>query len=564
MENINIKINKKTRQVNLTKSVIGNDGENLQEKLIFQFDEFVNGTARLELLKQGETASYIMLTKVNETYELPIKSVITKAGRLNMQLVITEGTNDEEIPIFKSNQFYMIVNSSINAEIEEEEEYPQWIDVANTKLNEIDEALDDLQEKVDSGYFKGEKGDKGDKGDQGIQGIQGERGEKGEQGIQGIQGERGLQGEQGIPGKDGKDGQDGINGTNGQDGRDGYVQYTAGDNITIENNVISAIGGGAETQKIPATVYLDTTASGIYFFNKDISSVNIKKDANSYGWSYYKPFLLIIKENYNPEVLTGEPLAVVYYSGSSSSPALSFTEFYTDSQGNILRENTGAGDLLNSLNQSIFGEKTFFTIPKQGDTTAPTQNTQFTNKKYVDDMIASISGGGDVVEKVTTSTSEPFVFEGKKKGLYYITNSSAKFHYKVTETSSVQSNNLRTIFLFLISDFGEITSGTFAHTIYINPSQGGNNGNLFIGNCTISNGNIVLNSQSTKLGQVVTTSDQQIDGIKTFTSLPLSSVVPTTDTQLANKKYVDDSISSAIGNINTILATLTTPSNGGE
>lgn len=32
-------------------------------------------------------------------------------------------------------------------------------------------------------------------------------------------------------------------GTNGTNGRDGYVQYTAGDNITIENNVISASGG---------------------------------------------------------------------------------------------------------------------------------------------------------------------------------------------------------------------------------------------------------------------------------------------------------------------------------
>lgn len=167
MNNINIKINKETRQVDLSKSVIGNDGENLQEKLVFSFNNFVNGTARLELLKHGETASYVMLTKVGETYELPIKSVITKAGKLNMQLVITEGTDDEEIPIFKSNVFYVIVNSSINAEIEEEEEYPQWIDVANTKLNEIDEALDDLQDKVDSGYFKGEKGDTGAAGQNG-------------------------------------------------------------------------------------------------------------------------------------------------------------------------------------------------------------------------------------------------------------------------------------------------------------------------------------------------------------------------------------------------------------
>ncbi len=195
MKNINIVINKNTRQVILSKSVIGNDGENLQENLIFSFsDQFVDGTARLEIVKPNQEKSYIMLTKVDETYQLPIKSIITKGGKINMQLVITEGTDNEEIPIFKSNVFYMVVNSSINAEIEEPEEYSEWIDIANTKLNEIDYALDDLQDKVDSGYFKGDKGDKGDRGEQGIQGIQGERGIQGEQGIQGQKGDTGNSG----------------------------------------------------------------------------------------------------------------------------------------------------------------------------------------------------------------------------------------------------------------------------------------------------------------------------------------------------------------------------------
>ena len=182
MENIYIKINKLTRKVDLSKSVIGNDGENLQEKLVFSFDTFVNGTARLEILKQNTTASYVMLTKVNETYELPITSIMTKTGKIDMQLVITEGINDEEIPVFKSNVFYVIVNSSINAEIEEDEEYPQWIDVANTKLNELD-TLDITASKDDDTatititrkdgteevvyIYDGEKGDRGAAGQNG-------------------------------------------------------------------------------------------------------------------------------------------------------------------------------------------------------------------------------------------------------------------------------------------------------------------------------------------------------------------------------------------------------------
>ena len=41
-----------------------------------------------------------------------------------------------------------------------------------------------------------------------------------------------------------------------------------------------------------------------------------------------------------------------------------------------------------------------------------------------------------------------------------------------------------------------------------------------------------------------------------YHALPISSLVPSTDNELTNKKYVDDQV----GNINTILATLTTVS----
>lgn len=40
--------------------------------------------------------------------------------------------------------------------------------------------------------------------------------------------------------------------------------------------------------------------------------------------------------------------------------------------------------------------------------------------------------------------------------------------------------------------------------------------------------------------------EQTISAVKTFTALPESSIVPTTNNQLVNKKYVDDSITSAI------------------
>ena len=80
----------------------------------------------------------------------------------------------------------------------------------------------------------------------------------------------------------------------------------------------------------------------------------------------------------------------------------------------------------------------------------------------------------------------------------------------------------------------------------------------------LSNGNLIAGSGSTQTFKIVTqNTSQTISANKTFTVLPESSVVPTTDNQFTNKKYVDDTVSNAIGSINTILATLTTPSNNG-
>ena len=177
MKDIKIKISKETRQVDLSKYVIGNDAENLQGNLIFAFtDEFVIGQARLEY-ETSDTKAYLPLIQEEETYKMPIKSVITKQGQIYMQLVITEGIDEEEIPIFKSNVFYVVVNESINAEIEQPDEYQTWIEIANTKLNQIDN-LNIEVEKVDNvstltitkkdgttnsvEILDGEKGEKGD------------------------------------------------------------------------------------------------------------------------------------------------------------------------------------------------------------------------------------------------------------------------------------------------------------------------------------------------------------------------------------------------------------------
>ena len=220
MQDFNITVSKSTGEVWLNQYTIGRDSENLQKNFVFGFsDEFVNGQARLEMSIDGQD-SWITLTKDNdnETYYVPIQSAVTKCGKIFMQLVITEGEIEEGIPIFKSNVFYVFVDESINAEIEQPEEYPTWIEIANEKLNEIDNLDIEATKEDDTATITITKKD----------GT--------EQSVEIKDGETGPQGATGPAGQDAT-----INGVN-------TLNIVAGDNIEIEqeNNTmtISSTGGG--------------------------------------------------------------------------------------------------------------------------------------------------------------------------------------------------------------------------------------------------------------------------------------------------------------------------------
>ena len=142
--------------------------------------------------------------------------------------------------------------------------------------------------------------------------------------------------------------------------------------------------------------------------------------------------------------------------------------------------------------------------------------------------------------------------------------SSYNFYYKKTSANVSNSVSVKPLYLIIdktIEEVGTPSSNTKFATLY------GIEQNTFrikIYSFVIDTlGNLLQNSVNETYSYLTETA-QTIWGVKTFDSLPESSTAPTTNNQFANKKYVDDSISSAIGSINTILATLTTPSNGGE
>ena len=280
-KDINIKVLSNSMVI-LDKTVLGINGENLQGKIIFSFEEFVDGVAWLEIEKENGEKGYIQMTKENETYTLEIKSsLLNSSGYLYMQLRITQDENVNGIAVFKSKKFYVEVLNAINATATIEDDYPNIIDIVNTKQDKLtagenitikDNVISaNLTGTVDKEYvdaqdtktlesakeyankqvpsivetyvnehkeeLKGSKGDKGDTGPQGEQGPKGDKGDTGEtgpQGPQGVQGKQGPQGEQGIQGPAGPKGEKGVQGEKGTDGKNYSVEIVESTSSTQE------------------------------------------------------------------------------------------------------------------------------------------------------------------------------------------------------------------------------------------------------------------------------------------------------------------------------------------
>ena len=297
-KDINIKVLSNSMII-LDKTILGINGENLQGKIIFNFEEFVDGVAWLEIEKENGEKGYIQMTKENETYTLEIKSsLLSQAGYIYMQLRITQDENVNGIAVFKSKKFYVEVLNSINATATIEDDYPNIIDIVNTKQDKLTAGENiTIKDNVISANIEGTvnktyvddqdtktlesakqyadkqvpnvvetyvnehkdelKGDKGDKGEQGKQGIQGEKGANGKDGINGQDGVSPLatitqtssgatisivdkngttsaEIKNGVDGKNGTNGKDGENGVAGQDGKNYSVEVVESTTTTQE------------------------------------------------------------------------------------------------------------------------------------------------------------------------------------------------------------------------------------------------------------------------------------------------------------------------------------------
>lgn len=249
----NILINTETRKIKKQDyDFLGVAGENEIEQLVFTLTAFIDGIGIIEIQKNNDKY-FIELEKQEESYVLDIKnSLLSDATEISMQLHITQNEK-----VFKSEIFMMEIRDQIHATETIPEEYPEWIDTANAKIQEmleleesIEEYINDLKEDVENGELDGatftpsvdSEGNISWSNNKGLPNPQ----------TQNIRGPEGPQGLPGANGKDGQDGKDGIDGHDGNNGQDGHtpvkgIDYFTQNEInefttTITNNVNANIG----------------------------------------------------------------------------------------------------------------------------------------------------------------------------------------------------------------------------------------------------------------------------------------------------------------------------------
>jgi len=349
----------------------------------------------------------------------------------------------------------------------------------------------------------------------------------------------------------------------------------SGVNIKTVNNE-SILGTGDISILYDAPIYyIDTNSSsnpfyfcgkkkGLYFFNRSISSVYYTFDETTHviseplGLAHYIAILNDIPED------VADDTVLAYYVKYST-----VNDRYTDYPVTVARQNPGlynTGLNITSYSartyvskdtaQTISGKKTFSTLPESS--VVPTTNKQLVNKKYVDDSLVSkqdilvsgsnvktinnesILGSGDIsitgkLPSITTATN---IWE-LEEGIYDV-GPSVNLYYKSSgyvTTSSYgaflfvghESSNRRPFYLM---GRDPLTSSRNNDYIYVGVAQN----NVY---------GIIYSYNLDAISSAVTLYDNQtISSKKTFSTLPESSVVPTTNNQLVNKKYVDDSLVS--------------------
>lgn len=178
--------------------------------------------------------------------------------------------------------------------------------------------------------------------------------------------------------------------------------------------------------------------------------------------------------------------------------------------------------------------------------TGELDNLSTTDKSNLVNAINEVasSSGGDAITFVDTNT---FYLSGKKKGIYYLSVAPTFVYYDDTY-SSAQSINPIDGFMYLLKDIDNTIQDGDLFGIYTAYNANYMEVKFLQRDTTGLFANEGFKQNSTRFSAqfVIANTNQTISGKKTFSTLPETSIAPTSNNQLANKKYVDDAITAAI------------------
>ena len=198
----------------------------------------------------------------------------------------------------------------------------------------------------------------------------------------------------------------------------------------------------------------------------------------------------------------------------------------------------------------------YFTQEDIASLNIPTKTSDLTNDSgYINNQVnnlvnyylkSEIDGKINVhfIPKSIGTRTNPFIFENYEPGCYVFELDKIYVKALNSNTGNVELSSRGSRF-YITKKISSSTSGNFASSISIY-----NNGSSLInGKTTLTQNNSVSYGFTTTNGDenlnVVTTSgNNTITGVKTFNTLPESSIIPTNNNQFTNKKYIDDLISA--------------------
>ena len=150
------------------------------------------------------------------------------------------------------------------------------------------------------------------------------------------------------------------------------------------------------------------------------------------------------------------------------------------------------------------------------------------------------------IEVAESTNLDPFIFTGKQPGMYSLKGDYDTHYFKGTSTD-IDSLNIYSDTLFIIADYASASDndiiGYAESTRMISTSL--MTYTIEILKDTSEDAGISLGTSTTNTlaqGLDISGQDQTISGVKTFSSLPISSGTPTNNNQLVNKSYADNII----------------------